>query len=120
LAGGIFGGPTNIVPGGFYGGGRAAGGPIQSGKFYTVGENGPETLVAGSNGHIIPSRGGGGNQQVNIYNYSGAQVQQSKRREGNRDILEIVIGKVGRAIADGKYDSLMSQKYGLRPSLANR
>jgi hypothetical protein len=41
------------------GGGRAAGGPVNAGGAYTVGENGPETLVMGNtSGHIIPNGGG--------------------------------------------------------------
>lgn len=34
---------------------RAAGGPVSKGEAYTVGENGPETFVAPSNGTIIPT-----------------------------------------------------------------
>lgn len=56
--GGVFGGA-----GAKFGGGRAAGGPVIPGEFYRVGENGPEWLVAGTSGRIIPSgagpRGGG-------------------------------------------------------------
>jgi hypothetical protein len=38
-----------------FGGERAIGGPVQQGKFYTVGEEGPETLVSTGNGFIIPN-----------------------------------------------------------------
>lgn len=38
-----------------FGGGLATGGPVQRGKFYTVGEEGPETLIAGSSGTIVPN-----------------------------------------------------------------
>jgi len=41
---------------GSYGGARAAGGPVSAGKFYTVGERGPEILAAGAAGSIIPNR----------------------------------------------------------------
>ena len=35
--------------------GRAVGGPIQQGRNYTVGEEGPETIIAGNNGTVIPN-----------------------------------------------------------------
>lgn len=45
---------------------RAKGGPVAAGTAYTVGENGPETLVMGSqSGHVIPN---GGNSPVVINN----------------------------------------------------
>lgn len=40
---------------------RAAGGPVSPGGVYTVGENGPETLVMGNaSGRVVSSGGGGG------------------------------------------------------------
>ena len=57
---------------GMFGGGLAAGGPVMPGKFYTVGERGPETLVAGGTGQVIPHGGGG---QVNVtFNVSTPDV----------------------------------------------
>lgn len=38
--------------GGLFGGGRAAGGPMEAGKFYLVGENGPE--IARGPGYVYP------------------------------------------------------------------
>ncbi len=45
-----------------YGGGRASGGAVSGGQWYTVGENGPERLYVppGGNGTIVPNGGGGG------------------------------------------------------------
>lgn len=40
--------------GGFFGGGRAFGGPVQGGMAYRVGEHGPETLMMPSNGYVVP------------------------------------------------------------------
>lgn len=40
--------------GGFFGGGRAFGGPVQGGMAYRVGEHGPETLMMPSNGFVVP------------------------------------------------------------------
>jgi len=45
---------TDIIEG-IFGGERARGGPVQAGKFYTVGEEGPETLIAGMDGTVIPN-----------------------------------------------------------------
>src|SRR5690606_16417329 len=55
------GGQTNSALGSFFTGvlqglgGRAAGGPVQAGMPYRVGENGPETVVFGQSGRIIPN-----------------------------------------------------------------
>lgn len=51
---------------GIFGGGRAAGGPVDAGKFYVVGENGPELLMAGSNGTVIPNGAGGSATNITI------------------------------------------------------
>lgn len=40
--------------GGFFGGGRAFGGPVQGGMAYRVGEHGPETLMMPGNGFVVP------------------------------------------------------------------
>lgn len=55
-----------------FGGGHASGGSVTPGHYYTVGENGPETLYAGSSGSIVPNtrRGGDMNVSMNI-NVSG-------------------------------------------------
>jgi len=38
-----------------FGGGRAQGGPISAGKIYRVGEEGPETIIPGIDGTVIPN-----------------------------------------------------------------
>lgn len=43
-----------------FGGARADGGPVSSGKSYLVGEQGPELFMPSSSGHIVPNGGGGG------------------------------------------------------------
>jgi hypothetical protein len=48
-----------------FGGFRAAGGSVQAGKSYVVGERGAEMFVPSSNGTIIPNGGMGGNT-INI------------------------------------------------------
>jgi hypothetical protein len=49
-----------------FGGARAMGGPVSSGRRYLVGENGPEFFSPRSNGTIIPNNdiGGGGIAQI--------------------------------------------------------
>lgn len=48
--------------GSIFGGGKASGGPVYPGKYYVVGENGPEVLVPNAAGTVIPNTklGGGG------------------------------------------------------------
>jgi hypothetical protein len=41
-----------------FGGWLADGGPVEPGKYYTVGERGPETFVPTAPGHIVPNGGG--------------------------------------------------------------
>lgn len=71
--------------------GRASGGPVQAGRVYPVGENGPELAVFGQNGHVIPNaalsgRGSGGtsitNQQTFQFNggFTFDQVRDEARR----------------------------------------
>jgi hypothetical protein len=55
-AGGSFLGGTP-VPGGVTPHHRQSGGPVVPGRVYTVGERGPETLVMGSRGVVIPNAG---------------------------------------------------------------
>ena len=72
-------GGVNLPGGGFvdpgtgstYGGARASGGPVEAGKSYLVGENGPEMLTMGK-------RGGGyvSTQTWNIYTNAGTSPYQ--------------------------------------------
>ena len=56
---------------GAFGGARADGGPVSSGKAYLVGERGPEMFVPGSSGNIIPNGGGASLVYSPQYNISG-------------------------------------------------
>lgn len=70
-----------------FGGFREAGGPVQSGKAYVVGEKRPELFVPSSAGHIIPSiptqaARGGSNVGINIHvNANNAVLADQIRRE---------------------------------------
>jgi len=63
--------------GSLFGGFRAAGGPVQSGKGYVVGENGPEWFEPATSGMVVPNHAlqGGGtshNYSINVSMPSGA------------------------------------------------
>jgi len=70
----IFGSQSGLI--GFllgkFGGGKAMGGPVQSGTSYLVGERGPELFTPSVSGMITPNnRLGGGNTTINL-NVTGA------------------------------------------------
>jgi hypothetical protein len=46
---------------------KAGGGPVSAGTPYLIGENGPEIMVPGSDGTIIPN--GGWGRSVNVVNH---------------------------------------------------
>jgi hypothetical protein len=99
-------GGTNGAPGGLigsllgaFGGARASGGPVQAGKAYLVGENGPEMVRFGKNGNVMPSavlggRGGGSAApvMVNVTNNTpaGVGVQETQGPGGARQIQILV------------------------------
>lgn len=64
------GGPVDLLAGTPFGGGRAKGGSISAGTAYLVGEKGPEIVVPGRSGTVIPNGAlagmGGGNITVNV------------------------------------------------------
>lgn len=53
---------------------RAAGGPVSPGEVYTVGEQGPETLVMGSQGGTVVPNGAGGSSHLHIHIDHGAFI----------------------------------------------
>jgi hypothetical protein len=59
---GIIGGLLSGIFGGF----RADGGPIQGGKAYMVGERGPEMIVPGGSGTVIPNNRLAGGSTINV------------------------------------------------------
>lgn len=66
---------------GSFGGGRASGGPVVPGHYYVVGENGPEVLVPGMSGTVIPNGGMGGGSTSNVVvnvDASGSSVSGDK------------------------------------------
>lgn len=72
--GGAIGGVTGAI-GGLFGGHHAAGGPVEAGKFYVVGERGPELLMAGGPGMVYPhGAAGGGSTVVHTHIYLDGRV----------------------------------------------
>jgi predicted PurR-regulated permease PerM len=64
-----------------FGGGRAAGGPVNAGTTYLVGERGPELFTPSGSGSIIPNHKlGGGGGSVNI-TVNGAIDPESTARQ---------------------------------------
>jgi hypothetical protein len=64
-----------------FGGGRAAGGPVNAGTTYLVGERGPELFTPSGSGSIIPNnRLGGGGGGINI-TVNGALDPESVARQ---------------------------------------
>lgn len=88
-----------------YGGARAAGGPVYSGKSYIVGEKGPEILHMGSaSGRIIPNSqlGGSPNVTVNILNQSGERLEQKSSETSVDNLGNIMTNIVVDVINTGK------------------
>ncbi|MFG1250555.1 hypothetical protein V5F60_27585, partial [Xanthobacter flavus] len=51
---GLMGGGSGII-GSMFGGFRAEGGPVQANRAYVVGERGPEVIIPGRSGSVIPN-----------------------------------------------------------------
>lgn len=75
--GGLFGG----ILGGIFGGARAAGGPVNTGMAYMVGEHGPELFVPSSSGRIVPNGSGAGATNVTINQNFALGVSDTVRAE---------------------------------------
>lgn len=85
------GGPVDLLAGTPFGGRRASGGPIDAGKAYLVGERGPEIIVPGGAGAVIPNnRIGGGGMSVTVpvsIDATGADAAGLARVEATLDRL---------------------------------
>lgn len=97
---------------GLFGGARANGGPVSSGKAYLVGERGPELFAPGVSGNIIPN-GGGGLTVVNI----GAAPTKTRERvvNGRRVLYQTFTDAATGATSEGMLSSL-----GIAPQLVAR
>ena len=98
LLGGVFGGSSI---GKFLGFGKAAGGHVQRGEAYPVGERGPEIFVPSGGGRIVPNNGIGGNTTINVsVDASGSSVEG----EGQN------AGELGRMLASAIQQELVRQQ----------
>ncbi len=83
LAGLFGGGLIGGVLGSIFGGGRAHGGPVSSGKAYMVGERGPEMFMPRSSGSIIPNGGGSPGRVVIVMEEGGMFAPRVKEISGS-------------------------------------
>ena len=93
-----------------FGGARAGGGPVDAGKFYVVGERGPELLAAGGSGHVIPNHAIGTNVEINVHNNAGAEVDvQQRRGPGGTTMIDVMVqSSLQRMAGDGRLDRTLS------------
>jgi len=82
--------------------GKARGGPVTGGRPYIVGEKGPELMVPGTNGRVVPNNqmGGGGVTVVQNINVTTG-VQQTVRAE-IANLLPQISNAAKAAVADAR------------------
>ena len=102
---GLFG--VSPAPTGGGGGGRAAGGPVQAGQAYTVGEHGRELFVPSSAGRVLSvpqakaAMGGGESVVINQTINVSTGVQQTVRNE-IQTLMPQIAESAKSAVADAK------------------
>lgn len=106
-AGGVMTAAVTAI-GSFFGGGRAVGGPVEAGKFYRVGEQGPELLYAGTSGQVIPNgalRGmsGGGNTTV-------INIDARYATEGTAEMIQRQLAAAAPAIVNASVGKVMDSQ----------
>jgi hypothetical protein len=81
---------------------RAEGGPVTAGRPYIVGEQGPELMVPGASGTVVPNSALGGGQTV-IYQtiQLSTGVQQTVRAEVMQ-MLPQIAEQTKRAVAEDR------------------
>jgi hypothetical protein len=92
-----------------FGGFRANGGPVQSGRAYVVGERGPELFVPNSGGSVVKNSDlGGGSVTVQpvfqVVNNATGMVNVRQEQDGNvlRAVIETVEGAMAGNVANGR------------------
>ena len=92
-------GLTGLLMGGIQGlaGAKATGGPVTAGKAYMVGEKGPEIMVPGRNGNIIPNHkvGGGGQPVQIVYQFQGGVTEADLGRA-----IPLLVERTKREVVD--------------------
>ncbi|ATG47593.1 hypothetical protein CEW89_08400 [Celeribacter ethanolicus] len=125
-AGGLLGSAVSSIFGGY----RASGGAVSSGKGYIVGENGPEWFEPSSSGTIISnkslqssigSRGVGGGTTFQIIDQrstSAPDVEvQSTTGPSGREMVTMILKD---EIAKGSLDKSMGGRFGTKPKKVGR
>jgi hypothetical protein len=101
LLGGMFGGGGGGILGGLFGGFRAAGGPVNAGRAYIVGERGPEMIVPNRSGTVIPNHelrnSSAGGTQVSVVNNITVEGGGSASAPDQQQALARAIGDVVEA-----------------------
>lgn len=82
---------------------------IGPGERAAVLRNDESVLTPGQMRQLAPTDSAGPRVQVNIKNYSGAQVDHRQSSQGGLDIHDIVIAAVQKGTASGELDSAMSR-----------
>jgi TP901 family phage tail tape measure protein len=121
-----------------FGGARAMGGPVASGRTYLVGEQGPELFTPSGSGQIVPnnalgggasgggasgggaSGGGasGGGTVVQVINNSGTPARQERSRgPDGRELVRVIVGE---ELAGGGFDRQMGGRFGVTPERVRR
>lgn len=99
---------------GLLAGARAAGGPVTGGRPYLVGENGPEVMVPGRSGMVIPNSAlrkaptGGGAPSVVIYNNPTYQAGigpsdmaqiEAMQQQNTQQLRGVILSDLRRGVA---------------------
>jgi Prophage tail length tape measure protein len=113
---------TSLI-GSFFGGFRAGGGGVSSGKGYVVGERGPEWFEPGTNGFITPghamgTNSAGGGMRVQVNNYGSSNVRTT--RDGDGGLRIDIVEAVSQVIAGGGANKAMRAQFGLTPGRTPR
>lgn len=106
---------------GWTGGGKAAGGPLQAGQGYLVGDGGgPELFVPGQSGRLHPiggAAGGGANVKLEVIN-NGPPMraeQTTTRAPDGSQVIRLVLNAVADDIAGGgRTAAAMKGRFNLR------
>lgn len=125
-----------------FGGPRAMGGPVEPGVAYLVGEKRPEIFIPDTAGRIVPeirrapasafsgadTGGAYGNASASpiVFNVYGSGISRdaapavvSERRgsDGSRQIDILIEDKIDAALAGGRFDGAMKNRYGARQTV---
>lgn len=89
--GGYAGTAVNFL-GGLFGGARAAGGPVQAGRAYLVGERGPEPFIPSQSGTILPTQSLGSSGPSVTVNLTAIDTKDfmGKMNEVKRELAGLV------------------------------